>query len=200
MVQAESEMKVRILLAAKKLFALQGFDGTSVRQICEEAGANVALVSYYFGGKEKVFHALFDYFFVGHRLLELEEQLREPVNGLRLMVREVVWFCMNDPELASIIQQEFATNSQRASQIQERTFPVWLKMRELLERGKRDGRFQYESLDHTLLFIVSTALSMKKATMLQPLLVGKEATVEETAEYASLFVLRALGAAGFDAG
>ena len=49
-------MKIRILLAAKKLFAKQGFDGTSVRQICEEAGANVALVSYYFGGKEKVFY------------------------------------------------------------------------------------------------------------------------------------------------
>lgn len=63
MAAAESEMKMRILLAAKKLFAKQGFDGTSVRQICEEAGANVALVSYYFGGKENVFRALFENFF-----------------------------------------------------------------------------------------------------------------------------------------
>ncbi|MFC4768110.1 TetR family transcriptional regulator [Effusibacillus consociatus] len=61
----QQDVKMRILLAAKKLFAKQGFDGTSVRQICEEAGANVALVSYHFGGKENVFHALFDTFFPG---------------------------------------------------------------------------------------------------------------------------------------
>jgi len=191
-------MKIRILLAAKKLFAEQGFDGTSVRQICEEAGANVALVSYYFGGKEKVFHALFDYFFVGHRLPEMEEQFKEPVSGLRLLIREVVRFCINDPELASIVHQEFATNSRRAPLIKERMLPVWLKVRELLENGRREGVFRYESLDHTLLFIINTALSMKKAAMFQHLLSEKEAAVEESAEYMNLFILRALGAAGFD--
>ncbi|WP_027093923.1 TetR family transcriptional regulator [Cohnella thermotolerans] len=30
-------------MAAKKLFSRQGFDGTTIRQICEEANANVAL-------------------------------------------------------------------------------------------------------------------------------------------------------------
>ncbi|WP_259620319.1 TetR family transcriptional regulator [Paenibacillus doosanensis] len=198
MAQADSEMKIRILLSAKKLFSKQGFDGTSVRQICEEAGANVALVSYYFGGKEKVFHAVFDYFFVGHRLQELEERLREPVGGLRLLIKEVVWFCINDMELAAIIQQEFASNSQRALHIKELTFPIWLKMKELLENGKRQGLFHYESLDHTLLFIVSTAFSLKKFAVFQPLCSEQEATAEQTAEYASKFVLRALGAEGFE--
>lgn len=198
MTQTDSDMKIRILLAAKKLFARHGFDGTTVRQICEEAGANVALISYYFGGKEKVFHAVFDYFFVGHRLAELEEQLKEPVSALRLMVKEVVWYCMNEPELASIIQQEFAANSQRSPHITERTYPIWLKMRELLVNGKREGLFRYESLDHTLLFIISTALSYKKMAALKPLFTEQEANVEETAEHASLFVLRALGAVAFD--
>ena len=55
MAEQELDMKMKILLAAKKLFAKHGYDATSVRQICEEAGANVALVSYYFGGKESVF-------------------------------------------------------------------------------------------------------------------------------------------------
>jgi len=198
MTQTESDMKIRILLAAKKLFAKQGFDGTTVRQICEEAGANVALISYYFGGKEKVFHAVFDYFFVGHRLEELEQQLKEPVWGLKLLVKEVVWFCMNEPELASIIQQEFAANSQRSPHITERTFPIWIKIKELLAKGKQEGVFHFESLDHTLLFVVSTALSFKKLVTLRPLFTEQEASVGATAEHASLFVLRALGAAGFD--
>lgn len=59
----QSDVKLRILLAARKLFARQGFDRTTVRQICEEAGVNLALVSYHFGGKEKVFYALFERIF-----------------------------------------------------------------------------------------------------------------------------------------
>lgn len=59
----ENDVKLRILQAAKKLFAQQGFNATTVRQICEEAGANVSLVSYYFGGKDKVFEALFKEYF-----------------------------------------------------------------------------------------------------------------------------------------
>lgn len=69
---ADIDVKMRILLAAKKLFAAQGFDRTSVRQICEEAGANVALISYYFGGKDNLFFALFEAFFLaGASLLSL---------------------------------------------------------------------------------------------------------------------------------
>ena len=64
MAEQELDMKkMKILLAAKKLFAKNGYEATSVRQICEEAGANVALVSYYFGGKESVFYEIFKQFF-----------------------------------------------------------------------------------------------------------------------------------------
>ena len=73
MVQQESDMKMKIVLAAKKLFAKHGYDATSVRQICEEAGANVALVSYYFGGKESVFHEIFKQFFPTNKLTEFFE-------------------------------------------------------------------------------------------------------------------------------
>lgn len=60
---AEHEPRMRILLAARKLFAERGFDATSERQICELADVNVALVSYYFGGNEKMFETLFQQFF-----------------------------------------------------------------------------------------------------------------------------------------
>ena len=45
----------RILVAAQKLFAQKGFDGTSVRDITTEAGCNVASVNYHFGGKDKLY-------------------------------------------------------------------------------------------------------------------------------------------------
>ena len=47
--------RAAILDAAKKLFAEKGFDAATVRDICTEAGANVALVSRYFGSKSELY-------------------------------------------------------------------------------------------------------------------------------------------------
>ena len=47
--------------AAEMLFAEKGFNGTSVRDISEKAGVNLAMISYYFGSKDKLFEALFKY-------------------------------------------------------------------------------------------------------------------------------------------
>jgi len=45
----------KILLAATALFAKYDFKMVSVKQIAEKAGVNVALISYYFGGKQKLY-------------------------------------------------------------------------------------------------------------------------------------------------
>ena len=56
-----NEKQIQILEVAEKLFAENGFDGTSVRQISKEADVNVAMISYYFGSKEKMLEALLNY-------------------------------------------------------------------------------------------------------------------------------------------
>ncbi|MEP7259534.1 MAG: TetR family transcriptional regulator, partial [Flavitalea sp.] len=55
-----SDKQLQIIGAAEKLFAYNGFEGTSVRDIAENAGVNVAMISYYFGSKEKLLQALFE--------------------------------------------------------------------------------------------------------------------------------------------
>jgi TetR/AcrR family transcriptional regulator, regulator of cefoperazone and chloramphenicol sensitivity len=45
----------RILEAAGQIFAERGFESTTVRDICQAAGANVAAVNYYFGDKERLY-------------------------------------------------------------------------------------------------------------------------------------------------
>jgi AcrR family transcriptional regulator len=45
------DTRQRILDAATALFAAQGFRRVTVRDICQEAGANVAAVNYHFGDK-----------------------------------------------------------------------------------------------------------------------------------------------------
>lgn len=55
----EAGTRERLLDAAEKLFSERGFSSTSVRDITNEAGCNVASVNYYFGSKEELYAALF---------------------------------------------------------------------------------------------------------------------------------------------
>lgn len=56
-----NEKRMQILLIAEKLFAENGFEKTSIRTIAKEADINIAMVSYYFGSKEKLLEALIIY-------------------------------------------------------------------------------------------------------------------------------------------
>lgn len=46
-------------MVAEKLFAANGYNGTSVRDIAAKAKVNVSMISYYFGSKENLMEELF---------------------------------------------------------------------------------------------------------------------------------------------
>lgn len=50
-----SETKESILNAAIKVFAARGFRDATIRQICSQAGVNVAMVNYHFKNKETLY-------------------------------------------------------------------------------------------------------------------------------------------------
>jgi len=52
--------QLQLLDTAESLFSQKGFDGTSVRDIAEAAGINTAMISYYFGSKEKLMEEIFE--------------------------------------------------------------------------------------------------------------------------------------------
>jgi AcrR family transcriptional regulator len=55
-----STKQLQLLDSAELLFSQKGFDGTSVRDIAEAAGINTAMISYYFGSKEKLMEEIFE--------------------------------------------------------------------------------------------------------------------------------------------
>lgn len=56
-----TEKQIQILDVAEELIAKKGFEGTSVREISAKANINVAMISYYFGSKEKMMVNLYQY-------------------------------------------------------------------------------------------------------------------------------------------
>lgn len=57
---ASGDSRQAILKAARSLFARRGFRGTTLRAVADRAKVDLALVSYFFGSKEKLFTAVID--------------------------------------------------------------------------------------------------------------------------------------------
>lgn len=57
------DSRQRLLEAAILVFAEKGFDGAGIREIATKAKANSALVQYYFGNKEGLYHAALRFLF-----------------------------------------------------------------------------------------------------------------------------------------
>jgi AcrR family transcriptional regulator len=78
--QARPDRRAAILLAAEKLFAKQGYDAVTIRQIAEDASVPLALVGYYYGQKHELFEAVFAHWrgTIDERLAGLRAALQAP--------------------------------------------------------------------------------------------------------------------------
>jgi AcrR family transcriptional regulator len=82
---AFNEKQIQIIEVTEKLFAVKGYEGTSVRDIAHEAGVNVAMISYYFGSKEKLFQAVF-----AHRISKSKMSLENLLHNSELTPEEKI--------------------------------------------------------------------------------------------------------------
>lgn len=99
-----TDTKQRILDAAERLIAEQGYAATSLRQIIAEAGVNLASVHYHFGSKEEL-------------LSELVARKVNPVNEKRLTLLErvIAEARPGTPAVEKILEAFFAPMAQAAS-------------------------------------------------------------------------------------
>lgn len=74
-----NEKQIEILQKAEEIFCNKGIDGTSVRDLAKAAGINIAMVSYYFGSKQKLVEALFVW-----RLYNINLELKNTINNEEL--------------------------------------------------------------------------------------------------------------------
>lgn len=96
---AALDTRQRLLDAAERLFADQGFDGTSMRALTTQAGTNLAAVNYHFGSKEALFEAVFARRFapINAERLRILTEFEERRSGEPIRVEEWVEAMVGPP-------------------------------------------------------------------------------------------------------
>ncbi len=137
-----SDKREHILIVAEALFGEKGFDGTSVRDIAHGAGVNLAMISYYFGSKEKLLESLIE-FRSGYVLGILEELNKDDSmsswDKMDALVEFYVDRILNNLNFHNIMFQESATNY-RSEEIKNKVIDIKIKNLEQITKIITDGQ------------------------------------------------------------
>jgi len=119
--------KDALLRAAKRVFALKGFDGATVKDIAEAAGVNVSLVSYHYDGKENLFKSCIEQF-AQTRLVVAEKFLKGPESfedmrvRLTLMTEEFFEYNLREPDINAIMRRDCGANNPLTDDVYRNVF------------------------------------------------------------------------------
>ena len=148
---------------AEILFAEKGFNGTSVRDIADKAHVNLAMISYYFGSKDKLLESLFDYR-TEHLKLKLETMIDDKTlssfEKLDMLIDHYIEKIMNQQCFSRIMVREQVVNhtgitAELITQMKRRNQDLISK---LIHQGQKKGEFK-RSIDIPLMMatLVGTA-------------------------------------------
>src|SRR6185436_8642137 len=120
MATAEDKRR-RILAAAVRVFAAQGYEATRVGDVAKEAGVAYGLVYHYFGSKDAVLEAVFHEQW-GRLLAAValaEETGKTAPEQLGLVVKIVLRTWRDDPDLVRLLVREVTRSPQLQREIDE---------------------------------------------------------------------------------
>ena len=153
-----NEKQKQILSTAERLFSTKGFDGTSVRDIADDAGVNIAMISYYFGSKEKLMEALFEQRTTNIKVKVeslLQDDKSTPFEKVELLADDIITRIMNKQQFFKIMMCEQVINKNPI--IMDLVYDLKKKNLEefskLIKDGQQKGAFK-KNIDVLLLMNV----------------------------------------------
>jgi AcrR family transcriptional regulator len=138
----ESESTRAALLAvAAGLFATQGYEASSVRQITARAGANLGSITYHFGSKESLYHTVLRATWepVLSQLEEAAEGATSPLDRIELVLRALFESLSRKPEIAPIMLREISRDGLPPPVLQETVRRLFGLLHDLVRSGQADG-------------------------------------------------------------
>jgi AcrR family transcriptional regulator len=154
--------RAAILAAATAEFTAKGLTGARVDAIAKSAGANKRMIYHYFGDKEGLYLAVLEATYAAIRTAELELHLgdRDPIEGMRELVRFTWAYFIAHPEFLSLLGTENlnkASYLKRSKRIRELHSPLVGMISGLLERGEHERVFR-AGVDPVQLYVTIAAL------------------------------------------
>jgi AcrR family transcriptional regulator len=126
-----SGSREKLLEVALQLFAEKGLDGVTTRDIAREAGLNISLISYYFGGKEGLYKACitdFAEYVQGHlaklaSAVEDQEITRDSyIRFMKALISTMVTIKQKSPQISEIMIREVVEGLPHAREVYETVF------------------------------------------------------------------------------
>ena len=187
-----NEKQIQILEEAEKLFADKGFNGTSIRDIAQAADINLAMVSYYFGSKNKLLEAIFNYRGDNtKRALELilNNTTLSEIQKIDKLIEHYVLRVMSNKPFYKILQGEMVVSNTHEME----TLILRIKTQNLnivkaiISAGQKEGSFK-KNIDVPLLINIlsGTANTLISSQKYYKILSGLEKTPE--AEFQKILV------------
>lgn len=158
-----SEKQIHILDVAEKLIAKKGFEGTSIRDISTEAKINVAMISYYFGSKEKMMSYLYQYRVqrTKESFSEFAQTIKEgkPEMQMKEIVNYVISLLFKYSYFHGFVTQEMRSLDNVKDDLLEFYQTCVIRIEEIVKRGIVSGVFHNAPKSEDILtMIIGSAL------------------------------------------
>lgn len=153
-----TEKQIHILDIAEELIAKKGYEGTSVRDICSKANINVAMISYYFGSKEKMMSYLYQY-----RVLKTRENFSEfadtikdgkPEMQLREMIKYIVAQLFKYNYFHGFVTQELRHTENLKDELLDFYQLFVKKLDDVIKKGVASGVFTFTPKPEDILTMI----------------------------------------------
>lgn len=164
------DKKNKILHAAEILFSRHGFEGVTTRMLAKEAGVNIAMLSYYFGSKEKLYQATI------HNLIEKRQDNLKSIAFSQLEPLEKI-YALVDYYVDKVFGEEIAYkifNQELSNEFSKEGCHGILNyimgninfMKLILTEGHEQGVFKKVDLEMTIMTLVSSVNYMNHSSAL----------------------------------
>lgn len=143
---ADPGSRTAILDAATTLFARQGLEATTIKQIGQEAGLTPGLLYYYFADKDALYRAVLERLMaeIPARLAPVAREATDPRQAIASVIRMQAEVFLGQPLLPRILARELADHEARHAVpiIREHAEALLLAMTGLITRGQQAGIFR----------------------------------------------------------
>jgi AcrR family transcriptional regulator len=141
------DTRAKILKAAIRVFAKQGYASGRVESISKAARSHDRMIYYYFGSKEQLFIEVLETIYMQFNEAEsrLDLDFDDPARGLRQMVEFVWQYYLDHPEFVTLLSSENlhqGKHAKKSSKLREISGYALSVVQKLLDAGHAQGVFR----------------------------------------------------------